>query len=693
MSSFFTCREGIVTKNYEIDRVAVMETIVQTFGAIELQGLFAALKVAPHPMLKLPTVDWVRALMAANPGGWKDELVAVLNKRAQRIRLADEDPLWWGWEFEPWKDADGLLNGTYCAPVKMGTASAAGPGGPALPGGYKPEAAAVLGIYGGNRASKTVYAVRRACQTAILFPRATIAVMSESEPASIATVQALTWHYFKPHFGQLNGKRNDVFKINYTQAGGFTDRKLVLPNGTEIYFLTYGQNPGDYEGWEFGAPAHPYATMAAELRADGKFVPPNIGAVCDESMPLAWLKMFSRRLKFRRAKLLWPFTPVKGITPAIKEMTGAATTIEARPAELLPRQNFPDIPKGHMPYIRECVYPGVKAMAIYFFTVFNKFGPSPERTYYDEVKSLCEGKTSEYVEKVAYGVARDTVSRAFPKFGAWNIVKRRQLPARGTNYFFTDPAGARNWASFWVRVTPGNHPDHYIYRDWPDCQTYGEWAVPTEREVNQENRAGWDGDPGPAQVGLGLGIVKYKQTFLEAEKIAAKELKDRKEEEMDPYRLNRLRLVAKTPDVDIYEEIAERYVDPRAGASEHMAEKGGTCIIDEFDEAQYDSQGKLVGPPMELIPASGVNEDEGLGAVNDLLDWNQEQPLMPLLNAPRLFVCEDAQQVIWCLENFTGRGGAKGASKDFADFLRYMALAKLSHVDEVQARGRAGRGF
>ena len=41
-------------------------------------------------------------------------------------------------------------------------------------------------------------------------------------------------------------------------------------------------------------------------------------------------------------------------------------------------------------------------------------GPSPGRTYYDEIKQLCEGKTSEYIERVAYGVARDSVARAFP---------------------------------------------------------------------------------------------------------------------------------------------------------------------------------------------------------------------------------------------------------------------------------------
>ena len=643
------------------------------FGPAELAGLFAALKVLPHPMVKLPALPWVHSLMAAQPDRWKAELVQFLQKRQRRITLAEEDPLWWGWEFEPWLDSDALVQGTWTSVA-----------------GYQPVPADVLGIFGGNRASKTVYSVKRQCQTACLFPRATGVVLSESEASSIKTVQALVWYYLKPQFGMLNGKRDAVFKINYSQAGGFTDRKLILPNGSEIHFLTYNQDPGDFEGWEFGAPAHTYATVAAELKAAGTFVPPNVGAVADESMPLAWLKMFARRLKFRRSKLLWSFTPVKGITPAIKEMVGtSAVTLASREAELLPRQNLPDLAKGHMPYIRECQFPGVKAMAIYYFSMFNKFGPSPDRTYYEEIKQLCDGKTSEYVERVAYGFARDGVARAFPKFGAWNIVKRHQLPAVGTNYFFTDPAGARNWASLWVRVTANG--DHFIYRDWPDAQTFGEWAVPTEREVNEQNRSGWDGDQGPAQNGLGMGIVKYKQTFLEAERIRKPEKMEDGRWKMgaDPYHV---KVLANAKGEASAEEIAERYVDPRAGASEHMAEKGGTCIIDEFADPQYGPDDRLTGPPMELIPASGVNEDEGLGVVNALLDWNTEMPLMPVLNAPKLFVCEDAMQVIWMFENYTGRGGAKGACKDFADLVRYMALAKLEHLDN-RRQGREGRGF
>jgi hypothetical protein len=403
---------------------------------------------------------------------------------------------------------------------------------------------------------------------------------------------------------------------------------------------------------------------------------------------LRWLQMFARRVKFRKAHVLWPFTPVKGITPAVKELVGnSAQTLVSRPSELLPRKNIPDCPEGHMPYIRRCVFQG--AMAIYFFTECNPFGPSPGRTYYDEVKSLMEGKASELVERVAYGFARDSVARAFPKFGSANVVKRSQLPAVGTNYHFSDPAGSRNWFMLWVRVASlGGRPVYYIYRDWPDAQTYGEWAVPTEREVNEETRKGWDGDPGPAQVGQGFGVTKYKEVILQAERVRVSG------KEVDPQHARIMeRAKARGEPLDnLHEEIAERYVDPRAGASEHIAEQGGTCIIDEFAEVQTDATGKVTGPSMDLVPASGVNQEEGFTAVNELLDWNPDQPLVAVMNQPHLFVCEDCHQVIWMFENYTGRAGEKGAAKDPADLVRYLALSKVEYVGEGP-RGRAGRGF
>jgi hypothetical protein len=628
------------------------------FGAEQLAGLYRQLGVREHPMLKLPTADQVASLLERDAG--REELIDHLEKRQRRIRLSEDDPLGWGFEPGIWGDADRTLAGAGCN---------------------------ILAIFGGNRATKTVYAVKRGIQCATTYPGTRLAICSESEIASISTVQALAWQFLKPRFGHLNGKRDVVTKINYGQSGGFTERKVVLPNTSEIYFLTYNQEASDFEGWEFGAPAFIYADLAAQLKEQGHFVPPNIGAVTDESLPLRWLQMFSRRVKFRRAHVLWPFTPVKGITPAVKELVGSsAVTTEHRPSALLPRRNVKDCPEGTMPYIRRCVFPN--AMAIYFFTEFNPFGPSPGRTYYDEVRELLEGKASDYIERVAYGFARDSVARAFPRFGSWNVVRREQLPAVGTNYFFCDPAGARNWFMIWVRVCPaiGGQNEFYIYRDWPDMRSWGEWAVPTEREVNEETRRGWDGDPGPAQVGHGFGIAAYKQVILDAELIT--------EDNKDPQAVRRWQQAkARGEALDqVREDIADRYIDPRAGSNEHIAEDEGTCIINDFLKVQTDAKGVVIGPQMDLRPASGVSQEEGFTCVNELLDWNQEQDFMPVLNQPHLFVCEDCQQVRWMFENYTGRGGDKGAAKDPADLVRYMALAELEYLGN-RPPPVPGRGF
>lgn len=669
--------------------------------------------VSEHPILELPGPETIADVLSGPPAV-QAELVEMLKRRQRRIEKANEDPLAWGFEAETWADADALLKGTYPVGAKEGDPR------------RMTDECDILGIFGGNRAQKTYYAVRRAIQCVEMFPGTRIALCSEKDTASVTNLQTpLVWPFLKPRYGHLNGKRHTVIKINYTQGNGFTDGKVVLPNGSEIYFLTYNQNPDDYEGWEFGVPAAVYEKMCRDVRKQWgvacetarlagtlapppPFLPPNIGVVADESMTLKWMQMFARRVRFRRAKVLWTFTPVRGITPAVKELVGSsAVTLESRPSELLPRKNLPDVPEGHMPYVRKCSFQ--RAYAIYFFTQFNKWGPSPGRSYYQEVKDLCAGKESQYVERVAYGFARDSVNRAYKTFGSWNVIKRKHLPAKGTNYFFVDPAGARNWFMMWVRVAAPRWGDgkwtHYIYRDWPDAQTYGEWALATERDVSEEQRKGWDGDPGPAQAGQGFGVTKYKQTILEAEAVLPGwgKIKDAQsaefqkwEKEADPYHVflvKRALSRGSYPDGAIQEEIAERYVDPRAGKSEHLAEQGGTCIVDEFADVQVDGNQRVIGPAMDLIPASGVNIDEGIGLVNDLLDWNQEEPLVSLLNQPHLFVCEDCLQVRWMFENYTGRGGESGACKDPADLARYMALARLEDVSGQPYGGREGRGF
>lgn len=593
----------------------------------------------PHPLLPVPDAATIALTLRTASGA--EELADFYLKRERLIRLSDENPFHYGTEPAHWKDTDRLLRLQIL----------------------------ILMVFGGNRAGKSEYAAKRMVQDAVNHHDSVLFCLHENEKASIGLQQKYIWKYLPPEVQALNGKKHPVFKVNYSQANGFTDGKIVLPNRTEIYFLTYHQKPSDFEGLELGA----------------KHMPGRLAVWADENLSLPWLNMLKLRCVSRSGKILWTYTPVNGITPTIKELLGSTTKcVESRPSELLPdRVNVPGLPIGHMPYIVEPYFE--KSRAIYFFSIFNPFG-----AHYENIKSLCQGKPSEYIERRAYGYSRDVAQRAFPYFGPWNVVKASELPPEGTNYMFTDPAGGRNWATLWVRVAPGNPPKYYIYRDWPGEQLYGEWAVPTEREVTEDTRRGWDGDPGPAQNSLGYGIVQYKQLFVREETFTASNGFEAKI--ADPYRralvLNRrmedglaVEREETTWTVTLHEEIQDRYIDRRAGKNQHAADHGGTCLVDELATPQrHPGTGEIAGVPMRFRLASGVDIEEGKTAINELLFWNKEEPMLPLFNEPRLYVSEECRQVIWALQNYTGLGGETGACKDFVDLVRYMALAKLRYL-------------
>jgi len=649
--------------------------------------LYETLGVTAHPMIPLPSLAQAEEKLSTEAG--KLAFIEWLQTRQRWIRQAAEDPLNFGWEFEPWEDADALLND---------------------------PATHVLALFGQNRCTKTWYAVKRALQVAKWYPESVVVIASEKDETSVTNIQSkIVWDvYFKREYLPVNGKRFAKLAINYGQKNGFTDGKIVLENGSEIYFLSYVTAATDYEGWEFGARQDIYETVNKNRMAQGLFVPPNVGFVADESMPLSWLKMAERRVRWRGAKLIWSFTPIKGITPAMKELVGAgARTVRSKPSELLPGNNVPDCPAGHMPYVRECSFPGAKA--IYFYGPFNPIGPSPGRTYYDAVKESCQGKTTEYIERIAYGFARDSIARAFPNFGPHNIVRREQVPGKGTNYLFFDPHGTRNWPMVWGRVVPTRPVSLYLYREWPDVPTYGEWAVPTEREVNEAQRKGWDGDVGPAQTGLGWGVTQYKLEMLRQETIRVPQELLNAECSMqnvaaiecalagvkDQNHRLRIRQALRSGEalLELREEIAARFGDPRGIHNTHVTEHGGTTLFDEFEKEQKDERtGRVVAPAMELWDAptsrrsNSEEADEGITLVNELLGCATPQAVS-VVSQPHLFVCDECRQLIWMFENYTGRSGGTGAGKDFADLVKYSCLAELEHYDAVQTAGRHGKGF
>lgn len=605
------------------------------------------LELQEHPLLPAPAPEQLREMILQHGA---EGFLDFKSKRDRLIELAEKEPLDYGFELPAWELPDEFL---------------------ALP---EVDTVAAFGM---NRGSKSWWAGKRFCEAARAYPDGLLIALSETEESSVNTAQKIIWTFFKSWLGKYNEqhKRHPVIKVNYTVANGFSDGKLVLPNHTVIVFATYKQDAGQYEGWEFGA-----RVKALKKRPDGRPIE-NIGFWADESMSLRWLEVLTRRVRFRQAKGAWTFTPVRGITPAMKEFVGQTPTIlRDQEAPLLPQARVPGCRPGCMP--RAAIPRFSRARCVWFHLGDNPFG-----NYNQSVKAACAGKSTDYVERIAYGWARDTIARAFPHFGNVHIVKRNELPAVGTNYRVADPADVRPFFVIWVRVPPGEPRSLYIYRDWPDEQTYGEWAKPTERETTEETRRGWDGDRGPAQANLGFGIADYKAEWVKLEKIFPEGT------EGDPYR-NRLQAKL-LPGQDGAEEIWGNKIDPRAGPNPKVTESGGTCLLWEFAKVHtHPAKKDTELEPLIFNPAPGLEVDKGVTQINEMLQWDDERPFDPLMNTPRLFVSEDCRQVIWALSNWTGRAGEEGACKDPVDTVRMaVTSADLVYINPQEARFLPGRGW
>lgn len=538
--------------------------------------------------------DWLRGTRTANG------------------RMVAEQPRAWGFEPPTWREADEQLT----------------------------AAKVIVAAFGTNRGGKTWWALKRACEAARAYPKSVILIMSETDKSSVGTAQKIVWGYLQPWLQQYNEdhKRHSVVKVNYSQANGFTDGKIVLPGGSEIIFDTYKAEPTKYEGFEFGArvtkPAH---------RADGSVIE-NIGFVADESCPLAWLETLNRRARFRRCKGIWAFTPINGLTPAMKDFLGTPQILTDRPAEHLPQARVPGCRPGHMPRTGIPAFPGGRV-------IWFHLGDNPLGSYTQTVLEATQNRSTEVRERLLYGYARDSVARAFPKYNEVHVVGDEALPKTGTLYQFVDPAGSRNFATLWV-VAHGDGSDGLtILDEWPDKPSHGEWAVVTERETTADSMKGWDGDPGPAQNSLGYGEAQYKKLFLEVEK-------------RHPYPL------------------AYRYVDRRFGNTETQQRDGVKSWVDVMEDEHTDPvTGETLGPMIfDLAPSKDI--DHGLAQVNGLLAYDDQRPVIPGVNAPRLHVHRRCEQTRWCLENYTGKSGMKGASKDFADLLRYLAEVDPQHIPQ-----------
>ena len=455
-------------------------------------------------------------------------------------------------------------------------------------------------ISGGNRSGKSSFSAWWVMQLLMNKPDSRVACFSMTAGSSVRDQQPAFFNMLPIEYKHI--KKTKTTNINYSQKNGFTDGTFILPNGSQVFFCSYSSQPDILEGFEGDA------------------------VIFDELVPHHWVETAEYRLITRRAsrgtgKMLITATPITGWTPVVNDFVAGAKITEQREASLLHHSPAPaGCRPGHMPYIGKCVKGG--SAVIWFHTEMNPW-QSP-----DEMRRTLAGESTVAVRLRAYGWTEKATGNWFPKFGPDHLVESDDVPAEGTNYMCTDPAGSRNWAALWVRVTPDGKM--YVYREWPDLDTYGEWAIAGEKT---------EGQFGPAQKPEGRGIGEYKELFRELEG---------------------------------EERIEERFIDPRAGGTTHATRSGGVTLIDLLDEEPNE---------LQFTPAPGLNVDQGIQQINDLLNYNTEEPVT-VVNEPRLFVSKDCGNLIDCLQNVSSAGADKNKWKDFIDVLRYLVTSDLAHIDE-----------
>ena len=317
--------------------------------------------------------------------------------------------------------------------------------------------------------------------------------------------------------------------------------------------------------------------------------------------------------------LLITFTPVTGYTPTVREFLQGATTVKSVEADpdLLPNEKVPVT----MQPLKD------NARIVFFHSEWNKYND------YKALKRTLQHDPKTKILTRAYGLPTKVQGGAFPRFGSPHIVTSEQIPDEGTNYMIVDPSHGKNWVMIWVRVAQDGKC--YVYREFPS-QVYpiegigmvGEWAVSGKKI---------DGDKGLAQQPFGWSLARYAQEIRKQEK---------------------------------NEKILVRIMDSRFGHSSTPTKTGMTTLIDEMSDLD-----------MFFEPSVGVKIEEGITLINNLLDYNEEEPINSL-NTPKLFVHEDCKNTRFALSVWTGTDGKHGASKDFVDVLRYFVLAAPTYLDE-----------
>lgn len=601
-----------------------------------------------------PVVPWGRGRAAAylQKHGVK-EYNAFMERRNEAIRLELSDPYNYGVELSIWKLADVIWGWITWEQFIQD---------PIVPVEWKEcktlerwirDYAPIFSflIAGGNRASKTEYICKRIVQAAMRYERATIWLFHENYAMSVKYHHSLI-HKYLPIDVKNTGK-TEIGYVSWSLHNGFSGDKVTFPNAAEIEFKTYESRPKSLEGGNLGDPRKR----------------PCPGAVGDEAMPWNFFDTLKYRCTTNRALRLNGYTAIDGSDDITDLYLSGKTDLLSGDALI------PEVTEL-LPLVSRDV---TNTLATAFF--HSRYNP------YNPLKNLQKDVMTEPREKRIVRMAGLPFKRRdmqFPKYKpAIHQFPLERLPKIGTRYVFDDPAGTKNHFIIWVLTDV--YERYWVYREWPCVHIpvpgVGRpepWAITGGGE-----RFKFGGQPGGGSKPFGMKLLDYKNEFarlegwwdLQAGNIPLEEMRE-----------------VNGADEVIY----GRFMDAKFANTPRDNAYETTTLLEEFAE---------IGMMFESIAGTGRTESD-VQLVNDLLGYTDEwytawqakqldpSVSLPINGGPRLFICDQCENVDFALKQFTGEGGTKEATKDPIDCLKFLACAQPGYVDESRKRMKPGvRGY
>jgi len=451
--------------------------------------------------------------------------------------------------------------------------------------------------FGGNRSGKTTGCAKMVMEAVTQNQDGHVVCFSQNADTSVKVQQAAIWEMMPKEFKRKTKSIEGY--INFSMQNGFTGSSFIFPDTrTRVDFKTYTQfsnNQTILEGFEFG------------FRGSDSL---NIGAWLDEYLGDAALVNTLRfRLATRNSKMLLGFTPIDGYTPFVAEYLKGAETLKTRRAELLGR----DVPVQQYSPERD-------AGIVYLHSDENPFGG------YDRIAKDLKTASEDTIMVRAYGLPTKSMTSLVPNFSPEiNVLSDEPNKYNITFpdldeltwYQVVDPAFARNYVAIWAGVSEDE--EIFIRREWPDRDTYGEWAL--------------FGDPkwryGPAAKKMGYDVQKYCELFEEIEE-------------------------------ELGINVTERIGDSRFFAKEN---ENNTDLFTSFYDYGF-----------SFVPSDGQTEMVGSTSLDDWFFYNPDYKIDEA-NRPRCYVHKDCGNLIESIISYNSNGKNDEALKDFFDVLRYLRMS------------------